>query len=76
MLQPGEQYTILPNTLHWFQAGDNGAIIVDTQLIKQHVLPIQVDGEHIPNFNIIVGHNHPIDQQFHQLALLCKGRLR
>jgi len=27
MLQPGEQYTILPNTLHWFQAGDDGAIV-------------------------------------------------
>ena len=27
MLLPGEQYTILPNTLHWFQAGDDGAIV-------------------------------------------------
>jgi len=26
-LQPGEQYTIPPNTLHWFQAGDEGAIV-------------------------------------------------
>ena len=26
-LDPGEQFTIPPNTLHWFQAGDNGAII-------------------------------------------------
>jgi len=26
-LNPGEQYTIPPNTLHWFQAGDEGAII-------------------------------------------------
>lgn len=26
-LLPGEQYTIPPNTLHWFQAGDEGAII-------------------------------------------------
>jgi D-lyxose ketol-isomerase len=26
-LKPGEQYTILPDTLHWFQAGDEGAII-------------------------------------------------
>ena len=24
---PGEQYTILPNTKHWFQAGEEGAII-------------------------------------------------
>ncbi len=27
MLQPGEQYTIPPNTLHWFQAGPEGAIV-------------------------------------------------
>jgi D-lyxose ketol-isomerase len=26
-LNPGEQYTIPPNTLHWFQAGDEGAIV-------------------------------------------------
>jgi D-lyxose ketol-isomerase len=26
-LNPGEQYTIPPNTLHWFQAGDQGAIV-------------------------------------------------
>lgn len=27
VLRPGEQYTIKPNTLHWFQAGDEGAIV-------------------------------------------------
>ncbi len=26
-LNPGEQYTIPSNTLHWFQAGDEGAIV-------------------------------------------------
>lgn len=26
-LTPGEQYTIPPDTLHWFQAGDAGAVI-------------------------------------------------
>jgi D-lyxose ketol-isomerase len=26
-LQPGEQYTLPPNTLHWFQAGDDGAVV-------------------------------------------------
>lgn len=26
-LHPGDQYTIPPNTLHWFQAGDEGAIV-------------------------------------------------
>jgi D-lyxose ketol-isomerase len=27
VLSPGEQYTLKPNTLHWFQAGDEGAIV-------------------------------------------------
>lgn len=27
VLNPGEQYTIYPNTLHWFQAGEDGAVI-------------------------------------------------
>jgi D-lyxose ketol-isomerase len=26
-LRPGEQYTIPPNTRHWFQAGDDGAVV-------------------------------------------------
>ncbi len=26
-LNPGEQYTLYPNTLHWFQAGEEGAVI-------------------------------------------------
>jgi D-lyxose ketol-isomerase len=27
VLRPGEQFTIPPDTLHWFQAGDEGAIV-------------------------------------------------
>jgi len=27
VLEPGEQYTINPNTLHWFQAGKEGAVV-------------------------------------------------
>ncbi len=26
-LEPGQQYTLEPDTLHWFQAGDQGAIV-------------------------------------------------
>jgi D-lyxose ketol-isomerase len=26
-LNPGDQYTIGPNTLHWFQAGDEGCVV-------------------------------------------------
>lgn len=27
ILKPGEQYTLPPNTKHWFQAGDMGAVV-------------------------------------------------
>ncbi len=27
VLRPGDQFTIPPNTLHWFQAGEEGAIV-------------------------------------------------
>ena len=27
ILNPGEQYTLMPETLHWFQAGEEGAVI-------------------------------------------------
>lgn len=26
-LEPGQQYTVGPDTLHWFQAGDEGAVV-------------------------------------------------
>jgi D-lyxose ketol-isomerase len=27
LLRPGDQYTLPPDTLHWFQAGDKGAVL-------------------------------------------------
>ena len=27
VIRPGEQWTIPPDTLHWFQAGDEGAVV-------------------------------------------------
>lgn len=27
ILKPGEQYTLMPNTRHWFQAGESGAVV-------------------------------------------------
>ena len=27
VLAPGDQYTVLPDTKHWFQAGDEGAVV-------------------------------------------------
>lgn len=29
ILKPGQQYTIPPNTLHWFQSGPEGAIVTE-----------------------------------------------
>lgn len=29
ILHPGEQFTLKPNTLHWFQAGDEGAVVTE-----------------------------------------------
>ena len=26
-MNPGEQHTIAPDTLHWFQAGEEGAVV-------------------------------------------------
>jgi len=26
-LEPGDQYTLYPDTLHWFQSGDEGAVV-------------------------------------------------
>ena len=26
-MNPGDQYTLAPNTLHWFQAGDEGCVV-------------------------------------------------
>ena len=29
VLKPGEQYTLVPNTKHWFKAGSNGAVVTE-----------------------------------------------
>lgn len=52
VLLPGEQYTIMPGTLHWFQAGEEGAVVsefstkstdetdvfTDTKIIRQTII--------------------------------------
>ncbi|MBI1334473.1 MAG: D-lyxose/D-mannose family sugar isomerase [Armatimonadetes bacterium] len=44
-LGPGEQYTILPNTLHWFQAGDDGAVVSEFSTKSRDELDIFTDPE-------------------------------
>lgn len=51
LLRPGEQYTIAPNTLHWFQAGDRGAVISEFSSQSRDDLDIFSD----PRINRLAG---------------------
>lgn len=43
VLRPGEQYTIPPDTLHWFQAGDEGAIVSEFSTTSTDELDVFTD---------------------------------
>jgi D-lyxose ketol-isomerase len=43
VLRPGDQYTIAPDTLHWFQAGDEGAIVSEFSTQSRDELDIFSD---------------------------------
>lgn len=43
VLNPGEQYTIMPNTLHWFQAGADGAVVSEFSTKSQDEFDIYTD---------------------------------
>jgi len=42
-LTAGDQYTILPNTKHWFQAGDEGAIVSEFSSTSRDEVDIFTD---------------------------------
>jgi D-lyxose ketol-isomerase len=42
-LRPGEQHTILPDTLHWFQAGDDGAVVSEFSTMSTDELDVFTD---------------------------------
>ncbi len=42
-LRPGEQYTIPPNTLHWFQAGPEGAVVSEFSSTSRDELDVFTD---------------------------------
>ena len=42
-LRPGEQYTIPPNVLHWFQAGDEGAVVSEFSTMSTDELDVFTD---------------------------------
>jgi D-lyxose ketol-isomerase len=41
--QPGEQFTIPPDTLHWFQAGDDGAVVSEFSSTSRDDLDVFTD---------------------------------
>jgi D-lyxose ketol-isomerase len=43
VLEPGDQHTIAPNTLHWFQAGDEGAIVTEFSTTSRDELDVFTD---------------------------------
>jgi D-lyxose ketol-isomerase len=45
VLRPGEQYTIPPNTLHWIQAGDDGAVVSEFSTRSRDEFDIFTDPE-------------------------------
>ena len=42
-LRPGEQHTIPPNVLHWFQAGDEGAVVSEFSTTSTDHLDVFTD---------------------------------
>ena len=43
VLRPGEQCTIPPDTLHWFQAGDEGAVVSEFSTRSRDELDVFTD---------------------------------
>lgn len=45
VLQPGDQYTLRPDTWHWFQAGDKGAVVSEFSTTSTDEADIFTDPE-------------------------------
>lgn len=45
ILHPGEQFTIMPGVKHWFQAGENGAIVSEFSSTSRDEFDIFTDPE-------------------------------
>jgi D-lyxose ketol-isomerase len=45
VLRPGDQYTLPPNTLHWFQAGPKGAVVSEFSTTSIDELDVFTDPE-------------------------------
>lgn len=55
ILKPGDQYTVMPNTLHWFQAGEDGCIVSEFSTKSTDELDVFTDKDIIrtPKFSVI-----------------------
>ena len=49
ILRPGDQYTLLPDTLHWFQSGPEGAVVSEFSTKSRDDLDIYTDPRIIPS---------------------------
>ena len=45
VLRPGDQYTLYPGTLHWFTAGDEGAVISEFSTMSRDECDVFTDPE-------------------------------
>jgi D-lyxose ketol-isomerase len=45
VLRPGDQYTLPPDTLHWFQAGPAGAVVSEFSTTSLDELDVFTDPE-------------------------------
>lgn len=45
ILNPGEQFTLRPDTLHWFQAGPDGAVVSEFSTTSRDEMDIFTDPE-------------------------------
>jgi D-lyxose ketol-isomerase len=52
VLGPGEQYTMMPDTLHWFQAGPEGAVVSEFSTRSTDELDIFTDPD-IGRFTVV-----------------------
>ncbi|MCD6291410.1 MAG: D-lyxose/D-mannose family sugar isomerase [Anaerolineae bacterium] len=52
VLNPGDQYTLQPNTLHWFQAGDEGAVVSEFSTHSRDETDIFTDPD-IQRFTVV-----------------------
>lgn len=53
-LRPGEQYTIYPGTLHWFTAGDEGAVISEFSTTSRDEFDVFTDPR-IQRATLVIG---------------------